>query len=475
MKRTKSTLSMSRWLLVSTLICGSAAVFTSCGNNTLEEILGTVDNPAPIPTINFAESEKWWGTMDGKFTLAVTNTGDGVVTYSSSNPSAASVDPTTGEVTPGTVTSTTDVIITATVADSKNATYPTKTAQYTLKVGKGYRYLTWDDTNKKLVYHFDYPASDNDFIDSSTGAESKLASGGGVKFVKGNVTINVTSTDITIGNDLLLILLDGAKLEINGKLTVATSKVLSISAQSEGDDKGELVVKHSKDVIDCKHDMNIYGGKITAESTGTGSYKGINVDKSLNIYGGDVTAKGANATSDDGGEAIYGPFAGILITGKAIVNAIGGNSSSNEGGYGVYGNVTVSGEAQLTATGGSTEANDYRGGNGILNLTIDDNSYVKAQGGDTNGTNYNGGYGVGEQLTYKGGKFEAYGGKEDNGTKYKWGVCSTLKNQSSAPIVFETSTDGTTWPADGKFTLSAGSSAMVSTTSELQKRGVRRK
>ena len=41
MKRTKSTLSMAKWLLVSTLICGSAAVVTSCGNmdNALEEII----------------------------------------------------------------------------------------------------------------------------------------------------------------------------------------------------------------------------------------------------------------------------------------------------------------------------------------------------------------------------------------------------------------------------------------------------
>ena len=42
MKRiVKSTLSMAMWLLVSTLICGTAAVFTSCGENTLEEILGS--------------------------------------------------------------------------------------------------------------------------------------------------------------------------------------------------------------------------------------------------------------------------------------------------------------------------------------------------------------------------------------------------------------------------------------------------
>ena len=441
MKRIKSTLNVAMWLLLSTFICGLAVVFTSCGNNTLEDILGAVDNPTA--TISFAESEKWWGSEDGKFTLTVTNTGDGVVTYSSSNPSAASVDPTTGEVTPGTVTSTTDVIITATVADSKNATYPTKTAQYTLKVGKGYRYLKWDDTSKKVVYQFDNPTFTNDFIDSSTGAAIKLQSGGAVKFVKGHITI---SENITIGNDLLLVLLDGAKLEINGQLEVATSKVLYISAQSEGEGKGELVVKkNNANAIVCHKGMNIYGGKITAEETGTAGLPGISISNFLNIYGGDVTAKGGDSPSSSGGHGIHSDSGDILITGRAKVNAIGGNSTSENGGYGINANVTVSGEAYVTAKGGNTNASTLTGGMGI---------------------------GI---LKYKGGKFEAYGGKTGSGTTYQWGIGGTLYNESSAPVDFETSSDGETW--DGSYTLtnvSPGNSAATYTTSPLQKRGIRK-
>lgn len=470
--------------LFRTIVCGaflltSIIIFTSC-EGTLDDIFGEWSRPTsaeipPAQTISFAESEKWWGTKDGKFTLAVTNTGDGVVTYSSSNPSAASVDPTTGEVTPGTVTSTTDVIITATVADSKNATYPTKTAQYTLKVGKGYRYLTWDDTSKKLVYHFDYPAFTNDFIDSSTGAAEKLQSGGAVKFVKGHITI---SEDVTIENDLLLVLLDGAKLEINGQLKMylystppSPSPVLSISAQSEGDKKGELVVKSSNDAFYCGKGMNIYGGKITAENTGTSGNHGIGVNNSpLNIYGGDVTAKGGI----NGGYGIKSSSASILITAKAIVNATGGNSTSDNGGYGISGKVTVSGEAQVIAKGGSTDATDKLGGNGISILTIEDNAYVKAQGGDTNYTGSNGSYGI-YSLTYKRGTFEAYGGKDGSGATYRYGIGSTLTNESSAPVDFETSSDGETW--DGSYTLtnvSPGNSVTISSTSSLQKRGIRK-
>lgn len=57
--------------------------------------------------------------------------GDGTVTYSSSNTSVATVDGTTGEVSHVELTKGT-VVITATVADGTNYTYPVKTASYTL-------------------------------------------------------------------------------------------------------------------------------------------------------------------------------------------------------------------------------------------------------------------------------------------------------------------------------------------------------
>ena len=71
---------------------------------------------------------------DASFTNAtLTNTGDGTVTYASSDATVATVDANTGEVTilkPGTTT------ITATAANSDNSDYATATATYTLTVGK---------------------------------------------------------------------------------------------------------------------------------------------------------------------------------------------------------------------------------------------------------------------------------------------------------------------------------------------------
>ena len=70
---------------------------------------------------------------DATFTNALTNTGDGAVSYASSNTTVANIDAATGEVTivgPGTAT------ITATVTDGANYSYATPTATYTLTVSK---------------------------------------------------------------------------------------------------------------------------------------------------------------------------------------------------------------------------------------------------------------------------------------------------------------------------------------------------
>lgn len=70
-------------------------------------------------------------TTDAAFTYALTNTGDGSVTYESSAPTVASVNA-NGEVTIKGIAGTAK--ITATVTDGTNYTYATKTAQFTLTV-----------------------------------------------------------------------------------------------------------------------------------------------------------------------------------------------------------------------------------------------------------------------------------------------------------------------------------------------------
>ena len=67
---------------------------------------------------------------DNTFTNAVTNTGDGIVTYDSSNTGVATVD-NDGKVT---ILTTGETTITATVADGANYTYASKTVSYELRV-----------------------------------------------------------------------------------------------------------------------------------------------------------------------------------------------------------------------------------------------------------------------------------------------------------------------------------------------------
>ena len=70
-------------------------------------------------------------TTDAAFTNALTNTGDGKVTYSSDKESVAKVNTTTGEVT---IMGKGEATITATVTDGDNYTYATKTASYKINV-----------------------------------------------------------------------------------------------------------------------------------------------------------------------------------------------------------------------------------------------------------------------------------------------------------------------------------------------------
>ena len=83
-------------------------------------------------SISYATSSISKTFGDAPFTNALTKTGDGAVTYSSSNTNVATVNATSGEVT---IVGNGSAVITATVADGTNYTYAAKTATYTLSVG----------------------------------------------------------------------------------------------------------------------------------------------------------------------------------------------------------------------------------------------------------------------------------------------------------------------------------------------------
>ena len=70
-------------------------------------------------------------TIEEAFTNELTKTGDGTVSYSSSDPTVATVNTTSGQVT---IVGAGQTVIQVTVADGTNYTYATNTATYTLNV-----------------------------------------------------------------------------------------------------------------------------------------------------------------------------------------------------------------------------------------------------------------------------------------------------------------------------------------------------
>ena len=86
---------------------------------------------------------------DAAFTNTLTKTGDGTVTYSSNNTTVATVG-SDGKVT---IKQAGSATITATVANTSNTTYATKTATYTLTVNKASGSVTTKPTAKSLTWN----------------------------------------------------------------------------------------------------------------------------------------------------------------------------------------------------------------------------------------------------------------------------------------------------------------------------------
>lgn len=140
------------------------ATLTGCVQVIIHKAKGTID---------FAEKNVDHFADDDPFTNPLTFTGDGTVTFSSHNPDAATVDPTTGLVTIHGVGWTE---ITATVTDGQNYTYDSEEVFYGLAMTKKradsykQRIVVWLKDGKLTDLTFD---SEPEFIyDESTGLVS---------------------------------------------------------------------------------------------------------------------------------------------------------------------------------------------------------------------------------------------------------------------------------------------------------------
>ena len=335
----------------------ATATLTSC-EGALDDIFGEWSRPVQkleCP-ISFSISSKLWGTKDSKFTVEVTKNGDYTVTFSSSDPSIATVDPTTGEVTP--VGAGTVDIIAKIVVDNEGI-FESTTAKYTLNIEEGYLTLKWNEETKQM----ETVVLDATAMSSTTG---DLTLAAGTYIVSEDITI---TGDVKLSGDVNIILCDGKTLTINKDLICYTVwndfHGLNIYGQSEN--TGKLIVSYgiyyakplnvyggqiditttiSQYVFRQIDGMNVYGGKVNAECNCTSGGIGIQMKPgtTLTINGGEVTAQGAVASSIQNSTGISGNVE--MNGGKLVAISRGSNSTGSKG---IYGNLTVN--------GGSVEVN----------------------------------------------------------------------------------------------------------------------
>jgi hypothetical protein len=463
-------------LLSGAIILALSLVFTSC-----DDILGEWSKPTPVTpvpktagTISYAETSFLKGSLDPAFTNPLTMTGDGTVSYESSNTAVASVDA-TGKVTitgPGTTT------IKAKVSDSDTYTYATSEATYTLEVQEGYSYLKWDDMAKKLV-----SAIETNYQEVSSSTSSTMIWDGSKVLVVKDADVEITS-DIYLSGDTKIILCDGAKLTtktINGYLPT-NHRSLTIYGQSA--QTGQLITQPSASskgfyeiselnihggVISANGNtgvtlqggsqaLNVYGGKLTARGT---SFKGIQDCKAINILGGAVEAYGVSG------------FDGIYILGGSIITvsndgrlkAVGGDGTTVGGGNGINGALVAKDNAVVEVFGGHATSGDLEGGSAIIggDVEIRDNASVTLIAGNSSGTK-DGVNANPNNVYYYGGTLIAIGGaKGDSGTKDGKGIGHKLTNSSGGTIYYATNTDGSLTDFSNPTAVTTGASVNPTT------------
>ena len=378
----------------------ATATLTSC-EGTLDDIFGEWDNPASIKkgTFSYATTSKTLGINVGDYVNPITIEGDGKVTYSSSDPTIAEVDPETGVITPhktGTVT------ITATITDGKKYAYETKEISYTLKVNLPI--MKWDDTNKKLV---EADAEDGAMVMPAESELETYETNPAFKILPGGTY--VIAEDMTIGNhirfdgDVSIILCDGKTLTLNC-MFVGNNHELNIYGQSEntGTLKSSKVMSGYKPlnvyggIIDVEgnnltaigaYGMNVYGGTVNAISKSNSSGSGIQICSSninnLTIYGGSVTAKGTTVGGYNSSYGIAGDYDGGYKTDVIIY----GGSLEAVGYYAYNGHNAIDGT--LTVMGGSVSVYDSSGsavsgtitaGAGVLEESDDNSTWTTITG-----------------------------------------------------------------------------------------------
>lgn len=361
----------------------ATATLTSC-EGALDDIFGEWDRPVQKKEcpISFSISSKLWGSKDSKFTVEVTKNGDYKVTFSSSDPSVATVDPNTGEVTP--VGAGTVDIIAKIVVDNEGI-FESTTAKYALTIEEGYHYLKWNETTKQMEIAF----IDATPMPTTTG---DLTLAAGTYIVSEDITI---TGDLKLSGDVNIILCDGKTLTINKDLICYTvwNDFHGLNIYGQNENTGKLIVSYGInnakplnvyggqiDITTTKSQyaffqidgMNVYGGKVNAECNYTSGGIGIQMKPgtTLTINGGEVTAQGAVASNTQNSTGISGNVE--MNGGKLVAISRGSNSTGSKG---IYGNLTVNGgSVEVNSSVDKAVSGNITAGAGVTLQESDDKS-----------------------------------------------------------------------------------------------------
>jgi len=191
-----------------------------------------------------------------------------------------------------------------------------------------FTYLKWDEAQSKLVETPVTAAEAAGFkvVEDVTGSSSYWEAG--TYLVEKDVTIN---GDIYLGGNVELIIKDGYKLTVNGKID-GNNRSYDLNVYGGKAMSGELAVNNNDDAITFIDALSIHSCKVKAyyTSSSTLSYGGVYNVSELNVYGGLFDARNPGgrgygiALADGGSLNIYG--------GEVIAV---GNGTSEYSSYGI--------------------------------------------------------------------------------------------------------------------------------------------
>ncbi len=319
---------------------GTATITAKAGDKTATCTV-TVTAARQSGSISYGTASVEKTTASSAFTNELTKTGDGTVTYASSDTGVATVNDSTGVVTivgEGTAT------ITASVTDSDTYYYAIKTASYTLTV----------------------TAVAAKIVDVSTLTEDTV------------VTDGYTITG-TLSQLVQVSIADGATVTLSGVSINAdsefnSSQVTGFPALACLGDATIIIADGTENTLYGIHNpytgggAGIYvpsGSTVTVTGNGALTVQGATgaagIGCNRNDAGGDIVIEGGiiTASSRQGagiGGSAYKDCGSITITGGTITATAGGyNAAIGSGGGHKCGNITISG-GTITATGGGNSA-----------------------------------------------------------------------------------------------------------------------